>query len=385
MSNTAHLLASARTQRKRWKLKPLLSVFAVMLLATSCWAQDWPSLWKSYAAGFMDDQVRVIDHDAGERTTSEGQAYGMFFALVANDRPRFDGLLRWTQVNLAGGDLTEHLPAWSWGKTKNGTWGVLDSNSASDADVWMAYTLLEAGRAWKEPRYTWLGTALAKRIAAEETVRIPDFGTVLLPGPKGFRKGEVYRLNASYLPLQLFLALGSDLPDGPWQQIAEQIPAVVSGSSPQGFVSDWVEVRPGKGLTPSAPGSYDAIRVYLWAGMLDPQTPNRDPLLKALSGMARYLQTRAVPPSKVKSDGSVLDNRSSVGFSAALLPYLSALGEQGLENEQLSRVKSEFDAKRGLYGDPAKYYDQNLVLFSLGWKERRFSFDPQGHLKTEWE
>src|SRR5438105_1905284 len=90
-------------------------------------------------AGFMDNQVRVIDHDSGDRTTSEGQAYATFFALVANDRSRFDGLLHWTEINLASGDLTSHLPAWSWGKNPNNKWGVLDSNSASDADLWMAY------------------------------------------------------------------------------------------------------------------------------------------------------------------------------------------------------------------------------------------------------
>ena len=61
-------------------------------MAISCAAQEWPPLWNSYATSFMDEQVRVIDRDAGDRTTSEGQAYAMFFALVANDRARFDSL-----------------------------------------------------------------------------------------------------------------------------------------------------------------------------------------------------------------------------------------------------------------------------------------------------
>jgi endoglucanase len=91
---------------------------------------------------------------------------------------------------------------------------VLDGNSASDADVWIAYTLLQAGRAWKEARYTTLGTALAKRIATEEVTQVPGLRIVLLPGAKGFRHGDVYRLNASYLPLQLFLRLAHELPDG---------------------------------------------------------------------------------------------------------------------------------------------------------------------------
>ena len=68
----------------------------------------------------------------------------------------------------------------------------------------------------------------------------------------------------------------------------------------------------------------------------------------------------------------------------ALLPYLSALGEKNLENEQMSRVQSEFNSKTGLYGNPAKYYDQNLVLFALGWKSRQFWFDSQGRLNMQW-
>lgn len=365
------------------KLNLLQTSISVLLLTTSCGAQDWSALWKSYAVGFMDNQIRVIDHDAGDRTTSEGQAYAMFLALVANDRARFDGLLHWTETNLAGGDLTSHLPAWSWGKGPNGKWGVLDSNSASDADVWIAYALLEAGSAWKEAHYTWLGTALAKRIATEEVAQIPGLGTVLLPGPKGFHNGAVYRLNASYLPLQLFIGLAHELPDGPWQQIAEKIPDIVRGSSPSGFASDWTEFNPGKGFAPSPSGSYDAIRVYLWAGMLDPATTGSDAILKALPGMARYLHTNAVPPAKIKVDGTVIDPKGPVGFSGALIPYLSAL-DANIENEQTSRLQSEFNGKTGLYGNPARYFDQNLIMFALGFKTHQFWFDSQGLLKLSW-
>jgi endoglucanase len=108
-------------------------------------------------------------------------------------------------------------------------------------------------------------------------------------------------------------------------------------------------------------------------------------MLKALSGVAGYLHANSVPPSKVKSDGSVEDPKSSPGFSGALLPFLSALGEAALLEQQMSRVRSQFDSKTGLYGNPAKYYDQNLLLFALGSTEHRFWFDSQGALKTSWK
>jgi endo-1,4-beta-D-glucanase Y len=366
------------------RLNLFLYFFLIVTASISSAADDWP-LWKSYTARFMDNQVRVIDHDAGDRTTSEAQAYAMFFALVANDRSRFDGLLRWTEQNLASGDLATHLPAWLWAPKTGDQWGVVDTNSAADADVWMAYTLLEAGAAWNEPRYTRLGTAMAKRIAAEEVVQIPGVGVVLLPAPKGFQHRDSYRLNLSYVPLQLLIRLGNALPDGPWQQIAASVPTLVKDSAPHGFAMDWTEFKQGDTAMPSSIGSYEAIRVYLWAGMLDPDTPEREDLLKALSGMARCLRSTAIPPAKIKQDGTVEDPNGPVGFSAALLPYLSALGETALRDQQMDRVRSQFDSKTGLYGNPAKYYDQNLLLFALGSTERRFRFDSQGRLKTNWK
>src|SRR5258705_10078856 len=151
-------------------VRKLVTVLLVLGVESSCAAQEFPPLWRSYTSAFMDDQVRVIDHDASDRTTSEAQAYAMFFALVANDRARFDGLLRWTELNLASGDLTAHLPAWLWGRRPNREWEILDANSASDADVWMAYTLLEAGRVWEHPRDTQRCTPLAARSAGLENL-----------------------------------------------------------------------------------------------------------------------------------------------------------------------------------------------------------------------
>jgi len=357
--------------------------FVLMALAQASHAgTDWP-LWKSYVDSFTDSQIRVIDHDAGDRTTSEGQAYAMLFALVADDRTRFNGLLRWTEVNLAAGDLSAHLPAWLWGHAKTGEWTVLDQNSAADADVWMAYTLLQAGKASNDPRYTALGTALAGRIAKEEVVELPDFGSVLLPGPKGFRTGNSYRLNASYLPLQLFIGMNHELPNGPWGEIAKRIPELVSASSPHGFASDWLDWKAGS-FAPSPIGSYDAIRVYLWAGMLDSASPERDAILKALSGMTRYLHANPMPPAKVKADGSIDDPKGPVGFSAAVVPFLAALGEKESEDAQNSRLHTELDAKSELYGKQPRYYDQNLALFAMGWKEHRFWFDSHGNLKLAW-
>jgi endoglucanase len=369
----------------RLSARALMSLMLVAAVEVDCAGPTWPALYQSYVRAFLDSQIRVIDRDTGDRTTSEAQAYAMFFALVANDRSRFDGLLRWTELNLAAGDLTAQLPAWLWGRDSSDRWGVLDTNAAADADVWMAYVLLEAGRAWNDQRYTAIGRSLAKRIAAEEVADIGGIGPVLMPAPKGFRQDDAIRLNASYLPLQVFVGLGHLLPDGPWERIAQRISTLVSASAPHGFATDWVDFAPGRSFSASDAGSYDAIRVYLWAGMLDPAAPGRDAILRSLSGMADWLRKNAAPPEKVRRDGSVEVPNGPVGFSAALLPYLSAIGEKKLADAQSGRLRSALDSRTGLYGRPSKYYDQNLALFALGWTERRFWFDSSGTLRTWWK
>lgn len=105
-----------------------------------------------------------------------------FFALVADDQPMFERLLAWTENNLAAGDLTSRLPAWLWGQNSQNNWDILDPNSASDADILIAYNLLEAGRLWGNRRYLIMGTLLLQRIAQEEVMDIPGLGQMLLPG-----------------------------------------------------------------------------------------------------------------------------------------------------------------------------------------------------------
>jgi len=364
--------------------KALLTLVLASGIMTSCAPREWPSLWTSYTATFMDGQIRVIDRDAGDRTTSEGQAYGMFFALVANDRERFDKLLRWTETNLAEGDLTARLPAWLWGRGTDDRWAVLDANSASDADVWLAYTLYEAGDAWRDPRYTRLAEALATRIADEEVVQVRAIGPVLLPGARGFVHDDKYRVNASYLPLQLFIALGQRQARGPWTAIADTIPRIVRASAPRGVATDWMEIGPGGAFTPSSHGSYDAIRTYLWAGVLDPATPSRDTLLQSLGGMVNVVREKRKPPASVNASGAVHDANGPIGFAAALVPYLEAVGETRLAREQRARVHDARDTRTGLLGRPAKYYDQNLALFAFGATERHYWFDARGRLRTNW-
>jgi len=360
--------------------------------------QPWP-LWEAYTARFLDDQGRIIDRTAGDRTTSEGQAYAMFFALVDNDKPRFEKLLKWSEANLAGGDLTARLPAWDWGRTSSGEWKIRDDNPASDADLWLAYTLLEAGRLWHDPRYENLGKLVAARIAKEEVALVPGLGTALIPGPHGFHPDEqTYVLNPSYMPLPLLAYFAKAMPDGPWGGILETLPQLVGGPVGHGFAMDWVSASPAglhAAVAPAEPtagkqepqpaGSYDAIRVYLWLGIADPGTRGQRELLSAVSEMASYLKSSVTPPLEVDAQGRVVRGDAPVGFSAAVAPYLLAAGMKAQAKLQQDRLVASQDSATGLYGHPGEYYDENLALFSTAWSEQRYRFDRDGRLHVKWK
>jgi len=358
---------------------------------------DHAKLWQAYCAHFVSSEGRVIDPQGADRTTSEGQSYALFFSLVNNDRARFDKVFEWTQSNLASGDISLHLPAWTWGRARDGNWGILDPNSASDSDLWIAYDLVEAGRLWKDPRYYSLGRKLAALIAHREVANLPGFGPALLPGPVGFKFPKSWVLNPSYTPVFLLDRLAKIDPAGPFADVAAEVPVLMERSARNGFAMDWVSYTPGLGFTPSlsdnhtgpqATGSYDAIRVYLWAGMLNEASPAKARLIHALPGMNIYLQTHAAPPEKISNQGVPLGQDGPVGFSAALLPYLQSIPNQSALAQQMVRFKSQLNEKSNLYGTgygtgPA-YYDQNLALFATGWMDRSFQFGSSGELLVRW-
>lgn len=375
-------------------MKRIAAVLAMLTLAPGL-AQAAPAAkgkncgrwaaWDGFKKDFLHEDGHVMD-PATERkhTVSEGQAYAMMFALIGNDRAAFDKVLSWTEDNLAQGDLTAHLPAWQWGKKDDGSWGVVDSNAASDADLWMAYALSEAGRLWKARRYTALGRLLANRILREETENLPGLGITLLPGPQGFKLSATrWRLNPSYVPLQVLKHLASTQPkQAAWAQLLASSTKLLAGSAPRGFAPEWT-VYEGGAFKPDpdtkAEGSYNAIRVYLWLGMLAPQTPGLAELRKIYKPMADSVLQKGQPPEKVNTvNGAAGANAGPLGFSAALLPYLSALGLHEEVEEQVQRIDAlAAKARPG-------YYNQALSLFGRGWLEGRYRFDEAGSLLVAW-
>jgi endoglucanase len=342
----------------------------------------WPD-WDRFKQLYLTADGRVVDaSDPRGITVSEGQSYALIFALIANDRPAFDKVLRWTQDNLSRGDLTRWLPAWQWGRTDNGQWSVLDENSASDADLWIAYALMQAGNQWHDARDEALGQAVASRILRDEVAWVPGLGTALLPGPKGFVEHDTWRLNPSYAPIQLLRAIERQTHDALWGQVLQSSQRLTIASAPLGAAADWMDFRLGQGFvaddTTHDIGSYDAIRVYLWTGMLAPSDPAYRPLSRQFAPWLALLAQRPGPPETIDAGSLATRGEAHHGFYAAMLPLLARTESHELLQRYRRRVDT--DALR----DDHHYYNDALSLFGSGFADGRYRFERNGDLRMSW-
>ncbi len=329
-------------------------------------------LWDEFRANAVENG-RVIDRsDARKVTTSEVQSYAMFFALVANDRASFDGLVTWTADNLSAGDLTKTLPAWLWGQERGDKWGILDTNNATDSDMWIAWCFLEAGRLWKDPEYTKKGLAMMELLKKEVRV-VDNLGAVVLPGRVGFEDNGVVKLNPSYYPLFIFKRFA--LEDPYWNDVYDGSLRMLLRSAPAGIAPDWALFdKNGRLVPPNGDdyeiGSYNAIRTYLWAGMMSPDDPNRRRLLKHFEPMVEATKALNMPPEKIHTVNLKVNDTGPFGFGACLMPML--------ENDRTAGLIRSVVVSEPLTGD--SYYSSVLAMYGRGWDTGRFAFDRDGRL-----
>ena len=365
-------------------LQRLGQVTVLLAATTACSAtpaQAWPA-WDGFKSAFVSDDGRVIDRSQEDlRTVSEGQSYALFFALVAQDQKTFDAVLQWTENNLSEGDLGKKLPAWIWGK-KGESWGVIDANSASDADLWIAYALLEASRVWCNPDYADKARALGDLILNQESMEVSGLGLSILPGHTGFvlDNGAV-KLNPSYLPPFMMARFANAWADDTrWAQVYLASQKLLLDTGRTGQYPDWVLYNNGEMSLPEDEqrGDYDAIRTYLWIAMSSESDPTTAPLLRQLSPLTALLLKRQNMPEWFEpQSGKFSATRGPAGFQAAMAPLLQTMGMPELAKKfHAQSLKTPSKESWLKYG----YYNGALSLFAQGYMDKFYRFNSLGEL-----
>jgi endo-1,4-beta-D-glucanase Y len=339
--------------------------------------------WQAYRTRFIQPDGRVIDREDSDRTVSEGQAYAMLRAVNINDPDTFQRTYTWAQNNLArvdeDGQPTDLLWAWKWGQRPDGTWGSLDANFATDADIDAATALILAADRWHCPQYLNDARALLADIWDYGTLELPDGTRQLIPGPAAaFRleQGQII-LNPSYFAPASFRLFAEVDPDRDWQSLIDSGYAMLddlSTFSTTGLPPDWVTYNPSLDAYGQMPldyplqsrYSFDAFRVWWRVGQDavwfdEPQAQAY--LENRLPELIDRWQQQGRLPARLTLDGGAESSYEATAHYAMLYPAL--LQVDSAIAADIWRQKLDPAYSDGFWDSDTAYYTQNLAWFGL--------------------
>ncbi|MCQ4162540.1 glycosyl hydrolase family 8 [Roseomonas sp. GC11] len=248
-----------------------------------------PEQWTAFKRRYLAPDGRVIDTGHGGLSHSEGQSYGLLFAVHFDDPESFALIWDWTRRLLQ----RPRDGLFSWKYEPRSALPVPDANNATDGDLVMAWALLRAARRWGGARHAEEAAQIARAVLAHCTTEFLG-RRILLPGARGFHKGDRIVANPSYFSFAALRALSRLVPDAAWAGLEagglDILRACRFGR--WNLPPDWCEIRQDGTVLP-APGwpprfSWDALRIPLhlgWAGLRE------EPLLAA----ARFFQDPGHP------------------------------------------------------------------------------------------
>lgn len=349
--------------------------------------------WASYRENFLSPDGRVILAERGGGSISEAQAYALLRALWAGDEDTFCRVYRWTKSHLSRqATHGDGLLAWHWGQKPDGSFGVLDWNTASDGDLDYAVALLLASRrGWRAPpdlpEYDTEARRVAQDLLAKEVVEVPPGWLLLAPG--NWHQGKApYLLNPSYFfPAAYRLLAQSGFGKEFGRLHAEVYPFLRRltkslGEIPGvGLVPDWVEVTAEGGLVPASNRSshfgWEAVRLpwrlaldRLWYGDLNAAALCREQFLPFFR---REWRDKRRLVAQYAYDGTPqADFESPVLYAGALAAGMAA-GDQEFAWQMAQKILTFYQEKgnQAYFVSPEEYYANNWAWFGLalyaGW------------------
>jgi endoglucanase len=338
--------------------------------------------WNTYRRRFIQGDGRVIDYEASDHSTSEGQAYAMLRAVLIDDPETFALTLKWAESNLIrlqNGKATDSLWAWKWGQKQDGSWAIIDSNFASDGDIDAITALIFAARRWNRPDYMELAKIKMQDVWNLSTISTSGGKRYLLPGPKAAfvpNESTLY-LNPSYLAPYAFRIFAQVDPARDWLSLVDSSYQILENSaqlSTVGLPSDWValdlktnqyQITPNSSALKSLYG-FDAYRVW-WRVSLDAVWFNSPQAQQYLEKYTQHLQNlwtqKSYLPARIDLQGNALVDYDAISqyamFYTAMRLVKPTLAQEILEKKLLPQYK------QGIWGDNSAYYTQNLAWLGL--------------------
>jgi endoglucanase len=342
--------------------------------------------WVAYRDRFVQADGRVIDREASDRSISEGQAYTMLRAVLADDPETFVRTFEWAENNLQrkdeSGKRTDQLWVWKWGRNAQGKWAPLDPNFASDADIDAITALILAARRWNRPDYLTIARAKLNDLWDLSTVEVKS-KRYLLPGPaEAFYKPNFLELNPSYLAPYAFRMFAQIDPEHDWMSLVSSSYEVLEQSaavSVVGLPSDWVVLNTATGkyepLEPPSPilsrYGFDAYRVW-WRVALDAiwfQAPEATRYLQThTQHLQKLWRSQRKIPAQLDLQGNPQASYEATSQYAVLYTALRLIAPEMATEIYQQKLISVY--RNGFWDNDSAYYSQNLAWLGLLPSER---------------
>lgn len=352
----------------------LLTLILILFVKTFSEGQDYylktsNTYYKRY---FLAHDGRIIDYQRGGITTSEGQSYMMIRSVLMEEKSKFDLVHNWNNSNIKRKD---NLFAWLWGEDKNGNYSTIDWNSASDADIDIAFALILAYEKWHKQCYLEEAKAIINSIWNNET-KIVNGCRVLMPGVNQTSEQmseqdseEKIEINPSYFsPYQFKLFCNYDK-EHDWTQLADSSYYFLKETMKKtktGLPPDWFEIQNGEIIINNEKGafSYDAVRVFQRV-YVDYALTGDKRALEVLEN-SKFLATKWKESGKFYvnylPDGQLKNKDEFIGAIAALLPAISIYDKKYSQLIYKKKI-TKYLTNKIFLESKNDYYGKNLAWF----------------------
>lgn len=343
----------------------LILTFAIIPGVSKMYNLDLKKSCDVYKRDYMSKDGRIMDPDRDYATTSEGQSYMLLMSLASNDRKTFDLVYKWTKNNLSRKDK---LFAWLWGKNAGGEYKILDENSASDADIDIAFSLLSAYEKWSDEKYLKDAIPIVQAIWDKETKRVGKY-LILMPGVKQ-TTSEKIEVNPSYFSPYSFRVFQKYDEKHDWNELIDSsyfyLDAVMSKTQ-TGLPPNWFLIKNGQiFIEDSKRGdfSYDAIRVF-WRVYSDYKRTGEKravPILKKVKFFIPKWQETGKLYTNYQSNGKLRDKEEFIGSIGILVPVINLYDKRVAAEIYKNKVVPYF-VEEGCWPSKNDYYARNLLWF----------------------
>lgn len=341
-------------------------------------------LWNNYKANNIEKSSnRTLDESQSNITTSEGQSYTMLRSVWMDDKKTFDDSWKFSKNNLQR--KSDNLLSWKFGQKVDGSYGLLTDiggqNTASDADVDTALSLLMAYSRWNDPAYLYQAKQMITGIWEQEVVMVAGKPVLAANDLEKMSKDSIV-VNPSYFSPYSFKLFATADTKHDWTSLTNNSYNILTALSKSTLGSDktsglppnWIKMNliTGAFIPNASPNldtnyGYDALRTPFRLA-LDYQW-NKDPRDKAVLENYSFLQATWNQDKSLKAvykhDGNVNDNYETPAMYGGSIGYYLVVHPDTAKAVYKQKLQTLYSPDRQQWKIKLSYYDDNWAWFGI--------------------